>query len=59
VRKAQRHGEQVSICAADPVNLVGIVLPGPRVPALPTNSVDYVDGIILQPGDIPAPVLIA
>jgi ATP-dependent Lhr-like helicase len=59
VRKAQRHGEQVSICAADPVNLAGIVLPGPRVPALPTNSVDYVDGIILQPGDIPAPVLIA
>jgi ATP-dependent Lhr-like helicase len=59
VRKAQRHGEQVSISAADPVNLVGIVLPGPRVPALPTNSVDYVDGIIPQPGDIPAPMLSA
>ena len=31
--------------AADPLNLVGIVLPGPRVPALATNSVTYVDGV--------------
>jgi ATP-dependent Lhr-like helicase len=59
VRKAQRNAEQVSISAADPLNLAGIVLPGPRVPALPTNTVDYVDGAIPGPSDVPAPVLSA
>jgi ATP-dependent helicase Lhr and Lhr-like helicase len=44
VRKADRTGETIRISAADPLNLVGIVLPGPRVPALMTNSVTYVDG---------------
>ncbi|MGH2693704.1 MAG: Lhr family helicase, partial [Actinomycetota bacterium] len=44
VRRLERSGEAIRISAADPLNLVGIVLPGPRVPALPTNSVTYVDG---------------
>jgi ATP-dependent Lhr-like helicase len=44
VRKSERTGETVRISGADPLNLVGIVLPGPRVPALMTNSVVYVDG---------------
>ncbi len=45
-RKLKRTGEQVTLCAADPLNLAGIVLPGPRIPALPTNSVTYVDGAL-------------
>ena len=44
VRKLPRSGEAIQISAADPLNLVGIVLPGPRVPAVPTNSLTYVDG---------------
>ena len=44
VRKLERTGERVTLSAADPLNLAGIVLPGPRVPALPANSVTYVDG---------------
>ena len=44
VRKQERTGETVTVSAADPLNLVGIVLPGQRVPALMTNSVTYVDG---------------
>jgi ATP-dependent Lhr-like helicase len=44
VRKSDRTGESIGISGADPLNLVGIVLPGPRVPAVPTNSVTYVDG---------------
>jgi ATP-dependent Lhr-like helicase len=44
VRKLPRSGEAIRISAADPLNLVGIVLPGPRVPALPTNSLTYIDG---------------
>jgi ATP-dependent helicase Lhr and Lhr-like helicase len=46
VRRLQRPGEVIQISATDPLNLVGIVLPGPRVPALPTNSVTYVDGAV-------------
>jgi ATP-dependent Lhr-like helicase len=45
VRKSDRSGETVTISAADPLNLVGIVLPGPRVPSLGASSVTYVDGV--------------
>jgi ATP-dependent Lhr-like helicase len=45
VRKLQRTGETIRISASDPLNLVGIVLPGARVPSLPTNSLTYVDGV--------------
>jgi ATP-dependent helicase Lhr and Lhr-like helicase len=44
-RKQELTGETVSISAADPLNMVGILLPGPRVPALRTNAVTYVDGV--------------
>jgi ATP-dependent helicase Lhr and Lhr-like helicase len=45
VRKSDRTGETIQVSGADPLNLVGIVLPGPRVPAVPTNSLTYVDGV--------------
>jgi len=45
VRKRERAGETITISAADPLNLVGIVLPGPRMPAVTTNAVTYVDGV--------------
>ncbi|MFL5798226.1 MAG: DEAD/DEAH box helicase [Actinomycetota bacterium] len=45
VRKTERAGEAVTLSAADPLNLVGIVLPGPRVPAVRANAVSYVDGV--------------
>ena len=58
VRKAERTGETVTVSAADPLNLVGIVLPGARVPALAANSITYVDGIV-EPsslaGEVSAP----
>jgi ATP-dependent Lhr-like helicase len=44
VRKRPMTGEMITLSAADPLNLAGIVLPGPRIPALRTNSVVYVDG---------------
>jgi ATP-dependent Lhr-like helicase len=45
VRKQGRTGETITISAADPLNLVGIVLPAPRVSALMTNAVTYIDGV--------------
>src|SRR5439155_1249067 len=54
VRRQERAGETVSISAADPLNLVGIVLPGPRVPALGVTTVTYVDGIPEDTASMPA-----
>ncbi len=39
VRKQAAEESFVSICAADPLNLVGIVTPGARVPALASNRI--------------------
>jgi len=45
VRREGRNEEVVKLSAADPLNLVGIVTPGARLPAVRTNSVTYVDGL--------------
>jgi ATP-dependent Lhr-like helicase len=47
VRRSERTGQTVRLSAADPLNLVGIVLPGPRVTAVRTNWVTYRDGVAL------------
>jgi ATP-dependent helicase Lhr and Lhr-like helicase len=55
VRREKRSGEMVQISASDPLNLVGIMLPGPRVPALPTNTVTYIDGAVASADVIASP----
>ena len=45
VRRAERTGETVHVSATDPLNLVGIITPGPRIPSVRTNTVTYVDGL--------------
>ncbi|HET9078502.1 MAG TPA: DEAD/DEAH box helicase [Acidimicrobiales bacterium] len=45
VRRQPRTGVRVEVNATDPLNLVGLVVPGPAVPAVRTNTVTYVDGI--------------
>ncbi|HSZ82596.1 MAG TPA: DEAD/DEAH box helicase, partial [Polyangia bacterium] len=45
VRKEPRRGEVVRLSACDPLNLVGILTPGPRVPATLANTVVFVDGV--------------
>ncbi|HVU51015.1 MAG TPA: DEAD/DEAH box helicase [Polyangia bacterium] len=44
-RKEARRGEIVRLSACDPLNLVGILTPGPRVPATLSNTVVFVDGV--------------
>ncbi len=46
VRKQPRNGETIRLSAADPLNLVGVVLPGTRVPATAANAVTYTDGAV-------------
>jgi ATP-dependent Lhr-like helicase len=45
-RKAPRTGERVTVNAADPLNLAGVIVPGSRVPAVRTNRLTYVDGVV-------------
>jgi ATP-dependent Lhr-like helicase len=54
IRKRPRTGEITELSAADPLNLIGIVLPGPRIPAVATNSVSYTDGALTPAGLTPA-----
>jgi ATP-dependent Lhr-like helicase len=46
-RRAPRDGHLVSISATDPLNLLGTVFPGDRVPALAANRVVFEDGVAL------------
>jgi ATP-dependent helicase Lhr and Lhr-like helicase len=39
------HSERVVIAAADPLNLVGIIVPGERIPAISGKSVAFRDGV--------------
>jgi ATP-dependent helicase Lhr and Lhr-like helicase len=52
VRKTPLSGETIRLSAADPLNLTGIVLPGPRVPAVAVNTVTYVDGAVPDDGEV-------
>jgi ATP-dependent Lhr-like helicase len=45
VRKQAAQGDLVSLSAADPLNLAGIITPGAKVPALTNNRVLYRDGV--------------
>ena len=56
-RGVQPGGEIVTLSAADPLNLIGIVVPGERVPAISGTSITLRDGIpIAEPSQISAAV---
>ncbi len=40
--------QEVKISACDPLNLAGIILPGPRIPAVATNFLIIQDGVITR-----------
>lgn len=50
VRKAEPSGVTVTLNACDPLNLVGVILPGPRIPAVRTNSLMLRDGALVSAG---------
>ncbi|USW00566.1 DEAD/DEAH box helicase [Pseudomonas pergaminensis] len=52
VRRRPHDGSLIAVCGADPLNLVGTLLPGSKVPAVSGNRVVYRDGL-------PAAVMVA
>jgi ATP-dependent helicase Lhr and Lhr-like helicase len=50
-RNQQPAGEIITISAADPLNLVGILVPGERVPANSGRVVSFRDGVALPPDE--------
>ncbi len=47
-RKLPPCGDVVTLSAADPLNLVGVIVPGERVPAISGRTVSYRDGVALE-----------
>jgi ATP-dependent Lhr-like helicase len=55
VRRRAPTGELVSLSAVDPLNLLGILTPGPRLPAVATNRMLLRDGLpvaLLSGGEV-------
>ena len=55
IRKALSNGELITLSAADPLNLQGILTPGPRIAALTSNRILFHDGLpiaALEAGEI-------
>ena len=49
VRRQEKAGERVRVSAVDPLNLVGIVLPGERIPSRSGVVLDLIDGVLAAP----------
>ncbi len=55
IRKASPNGELVTLSAADPLNLQGVLTPGARIVALTANRILFLDGLpiaTLEAGEI-------
>jgi ATP-dependent Lhr-like helicase len=48
-RNAEPPGETITLSAADPLNLVGVIVPGERVPAISGKTVTFRDGVAVTP----------
>ena len=51
MRSTPLSGEATTLSAADPLNLVGILVPGERVPAISGRVVSYRDGVAVSASD--------
>jgi ATP-dependent helicase Lhr and Lhr-like helicase len=45
IRRSPRKGEVLALSACDPLNLVGLITPGARIPTTLANTVVYKDGV--------------
>ncbi|MBX3346650.1 MAG: hypothetical protein KF806_15075, partial [Nitrospira sp.] len=47
-RPGSAHQQEIKLSAADPLNLAGVILPGPRIAAVPSNFVVFRDGLVVR-----------
>jgi len=47
-KKLPPAGETITLSAADPLNLVGILVPGERVPAISGKTISFHDGVAIR-----------
>jgi len=45
IRRTEADASIIAISAADPLNMLGILLPGPRLPQAASNRLLYRDGV--------------
>ncbi len=48
IRDLPRTGQVVRLSAADPLNVAGVLLPGPRIPAVRTRYITIRDGEVIE-----------
>jgi ATP-dependent helicase Lhr and Lhr-like helicase len=53
VKSIPPSGEIITISAADPLNLAGIVVPGERVPAISGKYLSLKDGVLVETPETP------
>ncbi|HZP25387.1 MAG TPA: hypothetical protein VFB04_18240, partial [Terriglobales bacterium] len=53
MRNLPAGGEIITVAASDPLNLVGYIVPGERVPAISGRHVSFRDGVALGSDDRP------
>jgi ATP-dependent Lhr-like helicase len=46
VARRPADGVSVQLSAADPLNLTGVILPGPRIPAQHARAITLKDGVV-------------
>ena len=51
VRREDAPPEPIRVSAADPLNLTGVLLPGPRVSALSGGAVELLPAVGVEPGE--------
>jgi ATP-dependent Lhr-like helicase len=54
IRRRPANGELVLVAAADPLNLLGIILPGARVSPYSGQVIAYRDGVPVEVGELGA-----
>jgi ATP-dependent Lhr-like helicase len=53
MRNLPLSGDATTLSAADPLNLIGILVPGERVPAISGRTVSYKDGVAVSAPKLP------
>jgi ATP-dependent Lhr-like helicase len=47
-KKIPPAGDTITLSAADPLNLIGILVPGERVPAISGKTITFRDGVAIR-----------